>query len=61
LPSLEPDDRDANVVTDKKLFHQLAGQHQHICRPLKFAQVRFQPTFRFIGRRVLSGPERGGS
>jgi hypothetical protein len=60
LPSLEPDDRDTDVVTDKQLFHQLAGQHQHFCRPLKFAQVRIQPTFRSGGRCVLSGPAKRG-
>ena len=57
LPSLEPDDRDADVVTDEQLFHELAGQHQHVCLPLQFAQVRFQPTFRFIGCRVFERRE----
>jgi hypothetical protein len=29
LASFQPDDRHADVVADKELFHQLPGQHQH--------------------------------
>jgi hypothetical protein len=49
LPALEPDYRDADVVTYEKLFHQLPGQHQHVSLPVKYAWVRFQPTSHFIG------------
>jgi len=56
LSSLEPDDRDADVVTYEQLFHELPGQHQHVGLPKQYAQVRFQPTFHFVGRDVSRAP-----
>jgi hypothetical protein len=45
LPSLEPDDRDADIVADIEFFHELAGQDEHFCLPIQCAQAYFQPTF----------------
>lgn len=50
LSALEPDDRHANVIANEQPFHQLAGQDQHVFRPLKYAQVCFRPTIPFIGQ-----------
>jgi hypothetical protein len=53
LASLEPDHRDADVVAYEELFHELPGQHQHVCLPIHYAQVRFQPTFHLTGHHVM--------
>jgi hypothetical protein len=39
LAPLDTNHRDANVVTDEKLFHELTSQHQHVCLPLGCVQV----------------------
>jgi hypothetical protein len=33
LASLKAHDRHANVVADKKLLHELPGQHEHVSHP----------------------------
>src|SRR5260370_41671899 len=37
LPALEPDDRDANVITDEEFFHDFPGQNQHVWLPSQYA------------------------
>ena len=39
LPPLDPDDRNADVVTNEEFFHELAGQHQHVWLPIQNVQV----------------------
>jgi hypothetical protein len=59
LPPLEPDDRDADVVTDEEFFHELAGQHQHVKLPIQNVQVHFQPSYHFVNQYVSLVPGRG--
>jgi hypothetical protein len=61
LPPLEPDNRDANVVTDEEFFRDFPRQNQHVWFPQQVAQVHFPPTFRLIDQFVSRFAGKRGS